>query len=56
LRRLETQLKYCVKRRTTNNATWVYCETVKKTEKDKNEFVEKFKAEGIINSNKKEYL
>ena len=56
LRRLETQLKYCVKRKTTNNATWVYCETAKKTEKDKNEFVEKFKAEGIINSNKKEYL
>ncbi|MTU30695.1 DNA primase family protein [Parabacteroides merdae] len=58
LRRLETQLKYYVKRKATNNATWVYCETAKEPEKDKNknQYVEKFKAEGIINSNKKEYL
>ena len=51
LRRLETQLNYCIKRKATNNATWVYCEEVKKSEIEKNEFVEKFKEKGIINSN-----
>lgn len=55
LRRLE-HLKYPIKRKATNNATWVYCETMKEPEKGKNEFAEKFKAQGTINSNKKKYL
>ena len=55
LRRLETQLKYCIKRKATNNATWIFCEEIatQKEDKGENEFVEKFKKEGIIN---KRYL
>ncbi|WP_299234888.1 phage/plasmid primase, P4 family [uncultured Bacteroides sp.] len=56
LRRLETQLKYFIKRKATNNATWVYCEEIKNTEKEDNTLVGKLEAEGIINSNKRKYL
>ena len=56
LRRLETQLKYFIKRKATNNATWVYCEEIKNTEKEDNTLVGRLEAEGIINSNKRKYL